>query len=298
MDDTMKGAAEAAEAEIVSPEETTTAPEEVQQETSEPQEDQVTTGTDEVTVEENTEQSEDTPATATEDFDPIVFLDSLEVENLTPEQKQSLKDGYLRQADYTKKTQAIAEQKKLIDEYSTLKPYIEKIFQDEDLYARVFGQPKQGAPVEESEYPEDPVEFAKVVQDRAVERAKAELREEMRAEQVEVAMENDRQAASQLDPRLNSDPEFAEEIGGILALDQEFLAGQKTAVQATQEALEKYKQRENKYRTKFTSDLQARAKTKRMVFPNNRGSNLGSVDNNQAPTSMAEAAAIAERDLS
>jgi hypothetical protein len=297
MDKTMQAAADVAEAEVTETpvEEVTQATEEVQEETSEnTQQDQVTTGTEETPSEG---ESEVTPATTTTDFDPIAFIDSLEVENLTPEQKKQLKDGYLRQADYTKKTQAVASEKKALEEYSTLKPYIEKIFQNEELYKQVFGQPETTTETTE-EIPDDPVEYAKYVEQKAVERAKAELREEMKQEQLEVTMENDRIAASQLDPRLNTDIEFAEEIAGIIALDQEFIAGQKTAVEATQQALEKYKIRENRYKSRFTTDLQQRAKSKSMVFPNTRTSSIGSSNAVKAPSSMAEAAEMAEREIS
>lgn len=294
----MKAAADAAEAEVTTteePVEVTEATEEVPtEETSEEtQQDQVTTGTDETQSEE---LSEETPATATTDFDPIAFVDSLEVEGLTPEQKTILRDGYLRQSDYTKKTQAVAQDRKVLEEYSTLKPYIEKIFQNEELYKQVFGQP-EGSPAAEDEIPDDPAEYARYVEEKAVQRAKNELRSEMRQEQLEATMENDRITASQLDPRLNSDKEFAEEIGGIIALDQDFIQGNKTAVEATQEALERYKLREQRYKSKFTTDLQTKAKARTMVFPSSRGSSMGSTDSAKAPSSMAEAAAMAEKDL-
>ena len=292
MDKTMKSASEEAEAQVAEGEEATSVPEEVQTETSEPQQDQVTTGEEEAQANES---SDETPITATTDFDPVAFIDSLEVESLTPEQKQSLKDGYLRQADYTRKTQDAASQRKLAEEYSTFKPYIEKVLADEKLYAQVFGDSK--AEEEQDTLPDDPEEYAKLVEGRAVERAKTELREEIRQGQVEQAMEQDRIQASQLDPRLNSDQGFAEEIGGILALNQDFIEGSKTATQATQEALEIYKQREARYRAKFTTDLQMKAKAKTMVFPQSRGLNTSSNSPSSRPSSMAEAAQIAEKEI-
>jgi hypothetical protein len=300
MDKTMTQASEEAEAQtdITEGEEVIESQtEEVQTETSEQtQQDQVTTGAEETPSEG---ESEVTPATTTEDFDPIAFVDSLELESLTPEHKQALKDGYLRQSDYTKKTQALAEDRKTIDEYRTLKPFIDKIFQDENLYSQVFGNGQTDAKATDlvNEIPDDPQEYANWVEQRAVEKAVKIIEEQNRQAEFERTLEADRNAASQLDPRLNTDPEFAEEIGGILAMDQEFLSGQITAVEATQKALGVYRTREARYRAKVTQDLQNKAKAKTMVMPQQRSSGVTSSGNTQRPSSMAEAARMAEEQL-
>ena len=207
------------EASVEAETEETEAPAEQVEQTEAPAEAESSTTQDQVATadqasEGEQQSTEQEQTTTTIDFDPIVYIESLADEKLTDDQRKALKDGFLRQSDYTKKTQALADERKLIDEYRTLKPFIDKVFQNEDLYAQVFGENPQASTEsttgEEVSYPEDPREYAKWVKDEA----KKEMREEMERERI---VENDRNSASNLDPRLNTDKEFAEEIAGIIA---------------------------------------------------------------------------------
>lgn len=301
MDKTMQDASLEAEKEITTEAEETEetkaeveTPEEVQEtEASEPQ-DQVADG------EESAEEGKsEEPTTTTEDFDPIKYVESLSDEKLTPEQKQQLKDGFLRQADYTRKTQQIANDRKILDEYSTLKPYIQKVFNDPKLYQQVFGPEGQAPQAENQEdsIPDDPREYAQWVQDKAVERAKAEIYQDLQAQNTEAAMEQDRVQASSLDPRLNTDERFARAIGGLVATDSDFIQGRKTATQATADALEEFKRQQEEYRSSVTKEYQTKAKAKSMVFPQTKSNSASASQASKAPSTMAEAAMMAEEEL-
>ncbi len=105
----------------------------------------------------------------------------------------------------------------------------------------------------------------------------------------------DYKAAEELDPRLNSDPDFAQAIAGYVALDQDYVSGNKTAVQATQEALIKYNAFSEKQRKAFREEMNKKVSGRVGVVPQG-GSPVGT-SNGSIPTTMREAAKMAEEEL-
>ena len=235
--------------------------------------------------EANVEGVQPTPgADNSQQLDPIEVVSSLD---LDPKVKEALIAGYLRNSDYTQKTQAIAGDRKLIDEYKAVKPFIDKVLNDPELYHRVFeenGQPGG----QEAGLPDDPREFAEMVKQETIRAMKEEMANDAKANA-------DYQAAEQLDPRLNSDPDFAQAIAGYVALDQEYVSGRKSAVQATQEALIKYNAFSEKQRKAFREEMNKKVSDRRMVVPQG-GSPVGT-NNGSIPTTMQEAAKLAEEEL-
>lgn len=234
-----------------------------------------------VAADESTKGEE--PVVTSQTVDPITVLETLE---LDPKVKEELRNGFLRMADYTKKTQEIAEIRKNAEEFARYKPYIDKVLQDENLYQAVFGQPQTGQATGENapEVPDDPVEFADWIQQRVIEAVDARD-----------AQGADYAAAERLDPRLSSDPEFAKLIGGLVAQDVDFLEGRKSGEQATHEAIESYNGYVAKMREGFRKDMQTKVTQKRMVIP---GSGSPGETASAKAMTMKEAAQAAEEELS
>lgn len=237
----------------------------------------VVAGDDQATV-----QSTKTPQTP---IDPLTVLETLK---LDPTVKEQLKKGYLREADYTKKTQALAEERKLIDEYNNIKPYIDKVYQDPQLYEAVFGKPppngEAGDQNTQEDYPEDPREYAEWVKQRTI--------EAWEAKQAESA---DIKAAEAVDPRLNTDPEFAKVIGGYVALDADFIEGKKSAEQATRDAIAAHNTYIAKVKADHRTEMNKKVAEKRMVVPQS-GTPVSTTGGGK-PATMAEAARMAEEEL-
>lgn len=151
------------------------------------------------------------------------------------------------QADYTRKTQEIAETRKAAEAYQRFRPHLDRIFSDPKLTNMVFGFSDQGdgnpAPAETpqpQEIPDDPREFAKYVQEQTLTQVQEMLQAQERERQVEVHHAQDRAAAEKLDDRLNSDPEFAQTIAQLVLGDAQYTGGQKSAVQATKDAISRF----------------------------------------------------------
>ncbi len=195
----------------------------------------------------------------TQEFDPIAYIDGLKDKKLTPEQKKALKDGFLRQADYTRKTQEVAEARKLADEYKKYKPLLEKVLADEKLVQQALGiKEQEEADEDKPNYPQDPEEYAKWVEERAVNRM------------MEVsARETDLQNAVMLDERLRStdaeDQNFQKIILGLISQDEVYKSGGKTATQATQDALDWYDEWQGQFIKKAQNDLTTKARSKTFV---------------------------------
>jgi hypothetical protein len=219
-------------------------------------------------------------------FDPLTYIDSLKDKNLTAEQKKALKDGYLRQADYTKKTQEIAEARKMADEYRKYQPILQKVLSDQKLLETVLGIEGQND-AEKSPYPEDPLEYAKWV--------KSQVIEEMQQLNAQNA---DFQNAMNLDKRLqgttDEDVKFQKLVLGIVAQDEDYKQGRKTATQATQDALAWYADWQKGYTTKVQQDLTNRAKNR--SFVTQRTSSPNAVEAN-APKNIREAFRQAQEEL-
>jgi hypothetical protein len=195
----------------------------------------------------------------------------------------------MMQSDYTKKTQELSDRRKELDEYQVFKPYIDKVFADPELYKQVFGQRQDQTQnqTQQEEYPQDPKAYADWVIQKAVEQSESKIRASMEEER-------DLDEASKIDPRLNEDQEYAEIIAGIMAQDQQFVQRQKTAVQATKDAITKYNAYFNRVKGSVKQDFVEKAKQKRMVTPSG-GSPVGT--GFTKPTTMQEAAKMAEEEL-
>lgn len=213
--------------------------------------------------------------------DPLSILESLQ--GIDPKQKEALKAGYLRQADYTRKTQEISSDRNLVEEYKRYKPYIDKVLSDPNstLYKQVFeDQAESEDGVEETQpYPQDPMEYAEWVK-------KSVLKE--------IEDNRDVESASNLDPRLANDQEFASLIAGQVAQDVDFVQGRKSATQATKDALDSHKRYIEKIRTDHRTELNKQVQNKRLVVPPG-GTSVG-VSQGKAQT-MQEAAKMAEESL-
>lgn len=232
-------------------------------------------GQDEAEGQSPTEEKPTTPS-----LDPLAEIEKLEI---APELKKAIKDGYLRQADYTKKTQDIAEARKDAEVYRSLKPYLDRVQQNPALYKAVFNPEGAEEGQSENEPPEDPREYANWVK----EQTKAEIREEIK-------QESDYKAAEQVDPRL-MDPEFAKVIAGYVAQDTDFTNNRKSAVQATRDAIASWSAYEEKQRKAWRDELNKKATEKKYVTP--ASGSPGHTKGKKAAT-MEEAAAQAEAELS
>lgn len=189
------------------------------------------TTSDEVVEEVSEQETTEEPSQEGEapvEFDPNEYVEKLE---LPEDQKRILKESLMRQGDYTKKTQELAKERKLVEQWS---PVLNKLVADKKLFDLVmgYGGESQQDPVEE-EIPQDPREYADYVKRETI----AEMRQSM-------AMERDLEQATTLDPRLQSqepqDVNFQRIVAGLVAQDSELLSGRKTYTQAVQDALQWY----------------------------------------------------------
>lgn len=218
-------------------------------------------------------QSNVTPQAPTND--PLQLIENLQVD---PTVKKVLKAGFLRQADYTQKTQALSEDRKLVDEYKELKPYFDKVLSDPTLYEQVFGQ--KPADPNAPTYPEDPVEYANWVKNETIRTIQQEF---------------DINQAEQVDPRLNADQDFAYSIAGIVAQDKEFLAGKKSATDATREAVTRFDTFLRRQKEIWRKELDTKLSQKRMIVPNTNSAI--SAGGGKVPSTMQEAAKMAEEQI-
>jgi len=216
------------------------------------------------------------------EVDYLKVLDGLE---LDPATKESLKAGYLRQQDYTRKTQDLAKDRGLIDEFKQAKPIIEFLNKNPELFNEVIGKMQGNAQPQGQEIiPEDPKEYADWV--------KAQTIKEWQSIQ---AQEADFQSAAKVDPRLDSDAEFGEMIARTVASDPEFRNHQLSAEQATKKAVANF----DKYMAKAINSaklsLSEKAKLKRSG--STISSQPGRVGGGVQPKTIEEAARMAEEEL-
>lgn len=174
---------------------------------------------------EGEDQAEDKPQSETES----TFTDKFDPNSLPPELATAYKQ---MQADYTRKTQEIAQMRK----------------QFEELMAAMQDQGKP-QPEDEGqvEYPTDPIEYAEWVKEKAKQEALQEFMALQEQALAEERLNRDLEAASQLDERLQTDPKFQRIIAGMVSADEEFLSGTKSAVEATKEAIALYEEQLKAY---------------------------------------------------
>ena len=215
--------------------------------------------------------------------DPLSVLESLQ---LDPKIKEDLKNGYLRQADYTRKTQELASVRKTVDEYTQVKPLIDYLNQNPQVFNEIFGkmqgqtQPQQG----QDQLPDDPREYADYV--------KKETRKEFQAMQ---AQESDFREAAAIDPRLNSDPEFGEAIAKMVAQDPMYKSKQISARDATERAVKWFDTYIAKHVANVKSELTEKAKAKKLG--NDPRTSSAKTNSGRIPMNIAEAARMAEEEL-
>lgn len=253
------------------------------------------TPTEEVVTEtpattEQPENPESGNEPAPSQIDPLQALES--IQGLDPKVKEALKAGFMRHADYTQKTQGIAEIQKAAEAFKSWSPIISFLENNPKIADFMFGITNRKPTEEEPEIPDDPKEFAKYVR----EQTKRELREEMAREQ---AINSDIDSASALDPRLNTDEVFAQSIAGIIETNygNAVRNGEMTVTEATKQALEKYHAWEAGERQRVVQEATAKAKKKTMVIPSGNGSPLATAPKTGRMT-MREASVAAEEELS
>lgn len=201
-------------------------------------------------------------------FDPIAFIETL---SIPEDQKKALREGYLRQADYTRKTQGISTIQSEYNEYKSRgKPILDRIFADPKLLKIVLGLNDDGAPATElpDVPPEDPTEYAqwlegrifKKMQVQEEERSKRSIEDEKK-QTAWNSRRNDAMEAEKVDSRLTTDEEFQRITAGVVLQDERYLKGEISAVQATREAIAFLDRRIKSAETKAKTDLVNKAKT-------------------------------------
>jgi hypothetical protein len=212
-----------------------------EEETSEEEESTEETETDQPEEDSETENPQEESGLQTDD--PLKLVESLE--GLDENQKQLLKDSVFRKADYTKKTQELARQRR-------------------ELEAMIAYQTRMSKPQEqepELEIPDDPKEFYKSVYEKSKTDAVQEAMAEM---QRQIEVERDINTASSVDPRLN-DEKFGKLIASLVQADQDVQTGNKSLTQATKDALAFYDSYAKDVMQQTKQDITKKAMGKKMV---------------------------------
>lgn len=265
---------------------------------TEPENTPVEETTEETSGEDQTQETAESTQTppAPSQLDPLAELEKLE--QLDPKVKEALKAGYLRQADYTKKTQALAGDRSAVEAYQKWSPIISYLEKNPDVAKTLFATNKPPTETqEEPQIPDDPKEFAKYIEERSIKRM-TELFAQEREQQARERQTDAQIAESEkLDTRLTTDETFAKQIAGLIEVNygEAIRGGQMNIVEATQKALEAHKAYEESQRQKFLAELNGKAK-KTMSIPSGKGSPLGTAPK-KGKVSMAEAAALAEEEI-
>ena len=214
----------------------------------------------------------------------VDYLKELDSSSLDPVIKAELKAGYLRTADYTRKTMELAKDRGLIEQYRQAQPILEFLNKNPELFNEVVGKMQTPQPQGQEEIPQDPKEYAEWV--------KANTIKEFMAIQ---AQDADFQSAAKVDPRLDSDPEFGETIARIVASDPEFRNNQISAAEATKKAIASFDKYISKAinSAKLTMSQKAKAKKSGSIV----SSSPGRVGGGTQPMTIAEAAKMAEEEL-
>jgi|WetSurMetagenome_2_1015567.scaffolds.fasta_scaffold01987_22 hypothetical protein len=238
---------------------------------------------------DKTPSTEIKPSAPSQILDPITELEK--VQGLDPKVKELLKSGFMRQVDYTKKTQEIAEIRKEHDRLVAERENANRLpVKTEDKPTEV-------------EFSDDPKEFAKQLEERAVNKALDIIRGEIKSQNENnekiTHFNNDVDEASKLDARLTTDDSFATRIAGIIQVKyaENIKSGSMTVKEATQKALDEDKAYEESVRQKTLSDVTDKTKKRTMVIPKGNGSSTETAPKTHART-MQEAAAMAEEELS
>lgn len=241
----------------------------------------------EVVEESEVEETPEAPekGQAEEEFDPDSYVDSLE---LSDDKKKILKESLMRHGDYTKKTQALAQERSLVQKWS---PVLNKLVSDQKLFDLVmgYGGDSQPNPEAKDEIPQDPREYAEYVKNQTI-----------REMQQTMAVERDLEQASKLDPRLQSqepsDVNFQRIIAGIVSQDTGVLSGRKSYTQGVTDALAWY---DNEFYTGVAKGIQTsmnqKVQEKRLVSP--KGSSPISTKTVSKPTTIMDSYKESLREL-
>lgn len=246
--------------------------------------------------EEDTEQSgpDESGESFASDFNPEELPDEL-------------KPAYKKmQADYTRKTQAIAERGKELERLQRFSPLIDRVLSNPQLLAQVTGQPQgqvqPGQPETEEEIPDDPKEYAEWVKNNTVQEIQQQLAQRERAQVERAKRIQDFKQAEQVDPRLNEDPKFQSVILGLVRTNQDFQNGRISATEATKQAVADYdaqiEQIKKSAQEEYKEKLNKQAKNKKNVDKTGSGSSASTSQAQKKPQSMREAWKMVQQEQS
>lgn len=235
--------------------------------------------------------------------EPTDLLTRLESLDIDPELKQELKSGYLRQSDYTRKTQEVAQRKSDLDTFDRLNPVISKMLADPKLvdYVMSGGVLPEQSNVNNDEFdiPEDPKEFLKLAEDRAYQRAikVIEQKESERFERELIAKREteiniDISNSQQVDPRLSDDSgedDFKRVVSSLVSVDQGVRNGTKTYTQATKDAIESFDKFMSRKLSSEKEKLSVSARLKRTKNTSPSSLPTGQLRSSEKPKSMMDA---------
>lgn len=229
------------------------------------------------------------PTQSVPSLDPIAELEKLQLDATL---KEELKKGYLRQSDYTKKTQEIASIRKQAEEYNKVLPIVNRVFNDPVLTRAVMGIDPL-AQQQQEEIPDDPKAYAEWVINQSVEKMRTEMEAREQERQVEMARDYDINEAEKVDPRLQ-DESFAKLVAGMVAMDEGFISGNTSAVEATKAAIQMVDTYITQAKSQAKNDLFRRASEKRTLqAPRTSPANTSTGD----AKTMREAAELALAEL-
>lgn len=236
------------------------------------------------------EQNQETVEAPQEQVDVLKVIDTLQLDDRV---RAELKNGYLRMQDYTKKTQAIATERKQLDEYNRVRPIMQKIFQDPKLLDLVLNNGETRKPQEAEndgmEIPEDPKEFFNLATETAKKETMTEVLKMIENREREARVTADIERAGLVDPRLNEDEQFARVISNLVSNDKEAVSGNKSYEQATREAIKFF---DDYISTKLETEktkLSEKAKQKKYNSVSRGGLPGKTVSSNSQPKSIREA---------
>lgn len=208
-----------------------------------PSEEAMDTSTETVEISQADTGVEEEPTIQAEtQIEEPTFTTKFDPKTLSPELQKAYK---LMQSDYTAKTQELANARKFHEsygQYEQLLGYIAKNPQLMEAYMNGGLSPQEEEAVEEAlEYSDNPIEFAKQIEERATSRA-MEMLQSMMSEQQEQAMyeqalQQDIMEAESIDPRLANDDEFSDLVASKVLTDEGVQNGTKSYTQATREAI-------------------------------------------------------------
>jgi hypothetical protein len=248
-----------------------------------------------VEPEETPSITPETPPAPLQDLDPLAELEKLQ---LDPKVKESLRSGYLRQADYTKKTQEIATDRKAVEAYKHWSPIIGFLEKNPAIANSLIKRnPADGTPPK-TEYSDDPVEYAKQIRAEAIAEMKEEMRKDKEATGREQALNTEIAQAEKLDTRLTTDDVFSKMIAGWVDVNfrEDIQSGRISVTEATKQALEAHKAYEESLRQKVLAEMNDKAKKKTSGIPGGNGSPLATAPKTGV-MDMREAAKLAEEEI-